>query len=261
MRKRCTALVALLCLVACHARAADTSTSMPVGMEGRARAILPEQGLTAVPVIDRSPLYLRVVSCSAAEEGFAYELSYMGNVPGPYNLIDFLVRPDGSRPQAEPVAVKIISVLGEAHRGELAAAPTLAPPLLGGYRQVLIAIAVLWCLPFVWMFVRFCHRRFQPVLPAPLPPSLIDRMQPLLQRIARDSASDAERAQLERLLLAVWRERWPDASLTEAIARMKEDEEIAPILKLLSCWLHSPRPPASDPVKQMLSAYRQEAPR
>jgi hypothetical protein len=74
------------------------------------------------------------------------------------------------------------------------------------------------------------------------PLTLADRLRPLVEDARTGELSTERRAELERLLLAHWRERRDLAGVdaADAVIRLRRDEEAGPLLRQLEEWLHRP---------------------
>ena len=85
----------------------------------------------------------------------------------------------------------------------------------------------------------------------------VDRLRPLVRDALKGELSNDQRAMLERLLLAHWRER---LSLTEmdplhALRALREHDEAGQLLRKLEDWLHRPDPPQDVDVEALLKPY------
>ena len=239
---------------------AETGPTKPaVGMEGRLEVTLPGTLLEAKPVNPRSPLLLRIADARPRGSLLEYDLRYIGLVPGHYDLRKYLARKDGSSTTELPaLTVEVAGVLPENHRGELA--PQAIQPLrfAGGYRAALAMVVALWALLLVPLW--WSRRKPKTVASAPLPaapPSLAQRLQPMVGRAAEGKLSRDELAQLERMLLSYWRERLglEKASLAEAVQRLREHPEGGALLRELENWLHRPPGTAQVNVAALLAPY------
>lgn len=244
----------------------NTPTAPTVGMEGRLETLLPVAGLEGRPVTDRSAVIVRVAHVFPHGTLTRYDLRYVGLRPGDYDLRDFLVAADGATPGNLPsLPVRIAGLLPPAHDGRLIESPAGPLPGLGGYRLAMIAVCGLWIAGLgAWFWTR---PRVVPntvgAANAP-PPSIEERLRPLVESAASGGLGPAEQAHLERLLLGFWRQRlgWDDLPMDAALARLRGHPEAGALLRNLESWLH--RPPGTAPVDvtALLAPYRRpsEAP-
>jgi hypothetical protein len=95
---------------------------------------------------------------------------------------------------------------------------------------------------------------------ADAPPSVADRMKPLLDAAAAGTLDAAGRASLERLIIGHWRSHLPEIaplSTAEAMVRLRTHPEASPLVLALERWLHAKDGALSpNEVDHLLSPYR-----
>lgn len=261
MRASTRWLSAAACAFALAATAAAQSRDereASVGMRARVEQVmLPGSELVAKPSSFEAPLVLRVLKTWPHGEHLRYDLEWVGMEPGSYDLVDYLVRKDGSSTEGLPsVQVEVVSVLpGDAV--EPSEVDPEAPERLDGYTTTQIVVAVLWGVGLV--LILFVGRKRKPrAAAAAPPPTLADRLRPLVEEVARGDADDARKAELERLLVAFWRARLDlgDAKAGDAIMAIRRHDEAGALLRQVEGWLHMPTPPTTIDVKALLEPYR-----
>lgn len=232
-----------------------------VGMTGRIDGlVLSGAELEPKPYDDRKrPVVLRVIRVSPHGTALRYDLEYYGLDPGTYDLRDYLRRKDGS-PTADlqplPVKVNAVRPPGQAEPNALVIEPG---PRVGGYRQLLLAVGVLWAVGFLAIVASFFFpRRRKAAEAVEKPVSLADRLRPLVEGAIAGTLARAELAALERSLLALWRKRLglEAADPAEAIAALRRHPDAEPLLAQLEAWLHRPGPPDPVDVPALLRPYR-----
>lgn len=237
-----------------------------VGIEGRVLVRVTEGGsLIAKPVERVSPMVLRIADSARDGDATIYDLRFIAQTPGAFDLRDFLEHGDGSAAaDLRPILVEIGSLLPERHTGDLFEIPGLALPSLGGYRTLLIAGGVLWLAPLAWVTARRLRRKAAPVAERPGPArTLGDQLRPLLEDAIGGTLSTERCAELEMLLLAYWRRHRRLEGLTQsaAIDELRRDPEAGELLLALERWLH--RPPAGREAVDLaglLARYREIEP-
>lgn len=231
-----------------------------VGMEGRLEVTLPGALLEARPVDEKSLIILRVAETFPHGALTRYDLRYIGLEPGRYDLRDYLRRPDGSPPGELPLLpVESAGLLPKTHSGELVERPLGVLGLFGGYRNALVAAGVVWIAGLVAFWFGRRHRSSATAAPVTAPPpSLAERLRPLVELAARGQLPAEGKAQLERLLLTHWRERLAlgDLDPAEAIARLRPHPEAGRLLTALEDWLHRPPGTTRVDVNALLAPYR-----
>ena len=253
--------LAMLCFALTSRSQPGPSREPPtVGMEGRVEVLLPESGLSAKTPDRRTPMLVRIASSRPHGTLTYYDLRYIGRVPGQYDLRAYLAAADG-RPAtglpALPVTVK--GILPVLHNGWLEEQALRAPSLFGGYRAVATVVAAFWVVAF-FLIIRVGRKRKALCIESPVvrPPTLAERLRPLVERAAAGQLSANEKAALERMLIAHWQRRLGlgAADGAELIAAIRRHPEAGALLGALEDWLH--RPPGSVRValEPVLAPYR-----
>lgn len=234
-----------------------------VGMRARIeQLVLPGPELIAKPVDDpKAPILLRVVATWPHGDAFRYDLEYTGFVAGRHDLREWFVRADGSPAEGLPeIQVKITSVLTPLSIRPHELEP-VEPPAVGGYRSLLVAAGIAWLIG-LGALLFFRRRRAAAIADATVPPpTLADRLRPMVEAALHGRLDDARRAELERLLLAHWRERLAlrEMRTAQAIATLREHDEAGALLRQLEQWLHAPPSDAARAdvdVQRLLAPYR-----
>jgi predicted nucleic acid-binding protein len=240
---------------------APISGAPSVGMPARIeQLVLPGPELEVVPADPKSPIALRIVATWPHGDAFRYDLEYWGLEPGDYDLRTFLRRKNGAADVATtlppiPVTVKSIlpAKLTKPHVPEAGEVPGL-----GGYRTLMIAVAVAWIAGLGAILFLGRRRRQRESAAIARPRTLAERLRPLVERACAGTLSRTERAQLELGLVAYWRRKLEldDRRAAEAIAVMRKHEQAGPLLLSLERWLHAPASPESVDVAALLEPYR-----
>jgi hypothetical protein len=256
-------LFALILCLSSFAVQSETTTSAPptVGMEGHVQIMVPGTLLEARPVEPKGKLLLRVADARPHGTLFDYDLRYIGLVPGKYDLRNYLTRKDGSGTNDLPnIPVAVVGLLPEKHRGELVAQDVRKLPSLGGYKATLLAVAVVWALLFVPLWL---NRRKPKAIELPKtetkPLTLADRLRPLVARAVEGKLSRDELAQLERMLLNYWREKLGlrEEGMAESVQKLREHPEGGALLREMENWLHRPPGSTKVDVNALLAPYRE----
>lgn len=249
-------LLPMLCAGAL-AQARDERTAS-VGMRACIEElVLPGGELIAAPATTKDPVVLRVLAARAHGDRFRYDLEWTGLEPGQHDLARYLARKDGSPVAGLPaIVVTATSVLAKGETEPGTPRP-VEPPRLGGYGTLQIVAGVLWVLGL--LAILFVGRRRARAAARPAgPPTLADRLRPLVEAVAAGHAPEAQKAELERLLVAFWRERLGlrEHKADAALAAIRAHAEAGALLRQLEYWLHNPRPPAPVDVQALLAPYR-----
>ncbi len=230
-----------------------------VGIEGQVEVMLPGPELKAKAAERAAPIILRIAGTRPHGTLVAYDLRYIGLVPGSYDLGKYLLQQDGV-PAANqpPIPVEIAGLLPAGHQGQLMPREGSRFPFLGGYRWLMIGAVALWV---ALAFPLFRKRRPNESAAAPTelaPPTVAERLRPLVEKATAGPLTPDDQATLERLLLGHWLERLNLKSLapSDAMTRLREHAEAGALLRALEDWLHRPPGTAHVDVDAILAPYR-----
>jgi hypothetical protein len=238
---------------------ASTST---VGMPAKIdQLILPGTELEVKPSDDRrDPVVLRIVGAYPHGSAFRYNFVYYTLEPGEFDLRAHLRRKDGSAlGDLPPIPVKVSALL-PAGQIEPHALHVDASPWLGGYRFLVALGASLWLAGLAYIVMRGRrHAAARSVAPS-RPLTLGDRLRPLAAAALDGTLGEAQRAELERLLIGYWRKRLglEHERPAAAMAAMRSDPDAGPLLRCLEDWLHRPesdRRVQGDELASLLRPY------
>lgn len=237
------------------------TASRNIGIEGSVAVVLPRADYQPRPLDDRTELILRIERVTAvASNQHRYDFFYMGLEPGAYKLADFLIRPDGSRPdELGDLRIQVRALLPEEHDGKLNAYTPRPFPFIGGYRAFLVVLGIIWIGGIAaYVFLTRKKRVVTVPIAAPPAPSFAERLRPLVERAAAGTLSVGEQANLERLLLGFWREKLSlsELRIAEAVIKLKGHAEAGELLRALERWLHRPGGATREEVVKVLEPYR-----
>ena len=220
-----------------------------VGTEGRLDVVLPVGDLGPAPADAKADVIVRIADVRPWGTGFRYDLRYVTAVPGDFDLAKELRRPDGSVPDdLAGLPVSATGLLSESHDGSLAGLPGSGGWRLPWYGWLLGAAVLAWVLlliPLIFVGKRR-EKEAQAAAESP-PPTLAQRLRPLVEAAAENRLDADGRGRLERLLLHVWRGRLcaGDVPPVALVRRLRSHPEAGPLFVALEDWLH--RPPGSPP--------------
>jgi hypothetical protein len=231
-----------------------------VGMTGRLTdVVLPGTELEAVPGDVASKMIVRVVEVRPHGTANRYQIEFLGLEPGRYDLRSLLRRKDGTAtadlPEL-PVDVVAVRPADKVEPNELAPG---AAPRLGGYRTLLWTSGGLWLLGL--LAILFVGRKKRQVAAGAVrPPTLAERLRPMVEDAIAGRLQPERRAELERMLLGFWRAKLglQGQTAAAAIVALRRDPEGGSLLRQLELWLHAP-PGAGEPVDvaALLRPYEQ----
>ncbi len=234
-----------------------------IGMRARLPQMsLPGTLLQAKDVLDpgKADAVLRVISAEAHGGGYHYEFELTPYVTGKHDLREYLERADSSTMEGLPaIPIQVTAVLppGRMLPGDL---PEQHKDRFGGYTNQITFAIIAWVLGlFLIFYLGGKKRRAERASETSGPKTLAQRLRPMVEAAQSGELSDADRASLERTLLAYWRKRrnLESTKMSEAMVLLREDSEAGPLLVQLERWLHRPanRGDAVD-VNALLEPYR-----
>ena len=240
------------------------SRPQSIGIEGRAVISLPAGDYQVKPLDDRTELILRIEQIERGPAQNRYHLHFIGLEPGAYSLADYLIRPDGSRPdEIGETCLQVRAMLPEEHDGRLNSFVARPFPFIGGYRAALAGVTVLWIAGLAG-FALVGRKRIVRAETASVPqPTFADRLRPLVEAATRGQLSVDEQAALERLLMGYWRDklRLDEARMADMIQQLKAHAEAGAILRAVERWLHKPGAAlGASEINALLEPYRMGQP-
>lgn len=217
--------------------------------------VLPGSELVVKPLREDSPFVLRITATFPHGTDSRYDFEFYGLEPGTYDLASYLVPRDGKARRLPEVLVAVRSLLPPGQvtpngleKGEV--------PDVGGYRSLLIVGGVVWALG-LGLLLFWRRRRVAPGAEGTRVVTLAERLRPLVERALEGELPRERHAELERMLLAFWRERLDlvEMDAARAILQMKRHEEAGRLLRELERWLHRPGTAGEVDVTALLEPY------
>ena len=209
--------------------------------------ILPGPKLVGKPIDDREPVVVRVTDAIAHGDGFRYRLEYQGMEPGNFDLTQWLVRKDG-QPSTDlpsiPVQIRSLLPPGQIKPNELQVGWL---PRMGGYKVLVIVLAVLWTLGLLGLI--FLGRKRKPdELAEEAPTTLAAMLKQRIQTACDNTAGSKELAELERMLVAFWQKKLnlESESPHQAIVKVRQHPDSGGLMRKLETWIHQPKTNGAD---------------
>lgn len=207
-----------------------------------------------------SPILVRVANVRVGPEGeHLSELEFIGTDVGEFDLRNVLVFEDGGPiDRIGPQMIEIVSNLSADAPSDVFLAEAPPASIGSGYRGILWAIGVAWLLVPVVVVIKRSLRRPPPPIEVIPPPTIADKIAPLVELAATRELSVPEQGRLELLLYAYWQDRLglgPDR--IDAVAELRRHDVAGKLLRAVESWLHAPRrtPPSRQEITELLSPY------
>jgi len=233
----------------------ESTVGIPARIE---EVVIPAPEMEPIPADATSPLVVRSIAVSPHGTAFRYDFEVTGLEPGEFDLARFLRPQDGSAPaDLPPIPVRIRSVL---EAGRVRPHPPAGGdvPSIGGYRALLVAGGIAWLAGLAAILFVGRKRRRESEDAGARPRTLAERLRPLVEAAFEGRLTRADRARLERGLVAYWRRRLglEERRADEVLPLLREHEEAGPLLRGLEDWLHRPAPAGEIDVAALLTPYR-----
>jgi hypothetical protein len=240
----------------------EPNTNTTVGRAARIDdLVLPSPQLEVKPQTDPdAPFVVRMIDVAPHGMSFRYNLEYYALEPGEYNVMDYLQQAGTQAPTAlPPHTVSIGEYLPRdthTHPHPPAAGEV---PFLGGYRLWMVAGAVAWFAVAVAIVLVGRQRTENRKAQQAVPRTLADRLRPAIEAAMAGKLDERQLAELERVMLAFWRERLEldDVPAAEALRRMRAHPQGGQLLEQLERWLHQPGQREQVDAAVLLAPYKQ----
>jgi len=128
---------------------------------------------------------------------------------------------------------------------------------VGGYTSLATAAVVVWVLGLLGL-IFIGRSRKKKVKQENAEVSLADLLQDRLAAAAKGEMTSSQYAELERVLLSMWRRRLglEDITAAEALQKIRENEKAGPLMRQMETWIHSPNRDTSLDLVELLKPYR-----
>ena len=262
VRRTSTILLLLILLITSSEGLAQLKTEQPlwptVGTTTElVDVILPGPRLIGKPIDDRDPVIVRVTDAIAHGDGFRYRIEYQGMEPGNFDLAKWLVRKDSEAVSELPsIPVQIRSLLppGQIQPNELTVGWL---PSMGGYKVLMVALAVLWTLGLLGL-IFLGRKRQQNAPPTAQPTTLAAMLKQRIEAACDDQAGSKDLAEIERMLSAFWQKKLSleSESPYQAIVKIRQHPDSGPLMQQLETWIHRPESDVVVDWQALLAPYR-----
>ena len=216
---------------------------VPLGVEEAVVIRYSGPHLVARPYRRGASVSVRISEEAQAETTRVYDVRYVVNLPGEFDLKDYLTAADGSSTSGLPsFKIRGLTSLTKDIETRIHEIEDVGIQIWHGYYETLLGLGGLWVL---WLFGLLWIGRPKRAPPPPPPapaPSLAEQIAGYLEACGRGELSVAEKARLEILLLKHWREQLAsrEARMAAACRRIQRHDSLGPAYEVLEAWLHAP---------------------
>ncbi len=235
----CTVVLLAVCF---WPRDGRDSLNVPLGVEQAAIVTYSGPPIAVMPYKWGVAVNVRIARVTEQPGTRIYDVRYLVNRAGTFDLKDYLTAEDGGRLDGLPSFKFHGDPKLSKHLDARIQETEAAGVSVGGYYYLtLAALGVLWV---VWLLLLIFYGRAKPAPPAVTPPepTLAEQLRALLARLDAGTLDAAAKAQLEMLLLRRWREDLAvaDAPMHRALDTIARDAKTSQPLRQLQHWLHHP---------------------
>lgn len=198
---------------------------------------------------------VRVAEAKEQDGLFVYDVRYIVNRAGEYDLKDYLRYASGRPADGLPsFRMRGSERLSRDLADRIAETEDTGVALRAWYYETLVTLAVVW---IGWLLLLiFWPRRKPPVAPPPPPePTLAEQIRAWLLQLESGALDARQQAQLELMIFRQWREQrsLADLPMAESLTAFRADPEVAEAYTELENWLHRR---SADPTARTAAATR-----
>ncbi len=216
---------------------------VPLGVE---EAVIIRYGgprLVARPYRRGASINVRIADEALRGDVRIYDVRYVVNLPGEFELTDYLTSADGRPIDDLPkFRVRGLTSLTKDIETRIREMEDVGVHIWHGYYETLAGLGVFWGLWLAGLIFVGRAKRPPPAKPEPPEPTLAERIARYLAALADRDLSVEEKARLELLLLTAWQERLDlnAQRMAAACRRIRQSNELGSAYEKLQRWLHAP---------------------
>jgi hypothetical protein len=249
-QKRRAELIFVICAVVLFAtwyfwpKRESDSLNVPLGVEQAAIVTYSGPPIAVTPYKWGVAVNVRIAKVTDQPGTHVYDVRYIVNRAGTFDLKDYLAAEDGSRLDGLP-SFKFTGdpKLSKELDTRIKETEEVSVEVGGHYYATLVALGVFW---IVWLLLLIFYgraKRSRVTEAAPLEPTLAELLRAFLQQLEAGKLDAEAKAKMEMLLLRRWREELAvgNVSMISALEAIDRDEKTGNPLRQLQRWLHDPK--------------------
>jgi len=220
-----------------------SDTEVPLGVEEAVIIRYAGPRLVPRPYRRGASINLRVAEEIEQGEVRVYDVRYVVNLPGEFDLTEYLASADG-RPTDDLPSFKIrgLPSLTKDIETRIREIENVDIRFWHSYHETLVGLGAFWGLWLVGLVFVGRGRRTARERPPPPEPSPAERIARLLRQLADEGLTTDQKAELEILLLTCWQRDLglDDRRLADACRRIRASGQLGRAYGKLETWLHDP---------------------
>ena len=241
------------------------SVNVPLGVEQAAIVTYSGPPVAVMPYKWGVAVNVRIAKVTEQPGTRIYDVRYIVNRAGTFDLKDYLSSEDG-RPLDGLPSFKFNGdpKLSKELDARIKETEEIRVDVGGHYFATLAGLAVFW---IVWLLLLIFYGRPKPPAPAPAAPpepTLAEMLRELLGQLEAGTLDVAAKARLEMLLLRRWREELElaDSPMSTSLDAIGTNGKTGNSLRQLQHWLHHPSPSVRrGEIAAFIAPYTIEAPK
>ncbi|NBV21226.1 MAG: hypothetical protein EBS05_04795 [Proteobacteria bacterium] len=235
----CMVVLIAVCL---WPRRSDDLLNVPLGVEQAAIVTYSGPAVAVKPFKWGVAVNVRIAKVTEQAGVRIYDVRYIANRAGTFDLKDYLTSEDGTPLVGLPsFKFKGDPKLSKQLDARIQETEEVGVEVGGHYFATLIGLGLLW---IGWLLLLIFYGRPKPpkAVIVPPEPTLTEMLRALLSQLEAGTLDAAGKARLEMLLLRRWREELSltDAPMITSIDTISRHEKTSEPLRRLQHWLHHP---------------------
>jgi len=226
-----------------RSRDEETGVRVPLGVEQAAIVTYSGPVLAVAPYKWGVAVNVRIADITALPDRRIYDLRYIVNRAGTFDLKDYLMAENGSALTGLPTfQFTGDPKLSKNLDARIQETEEIRIDVGGRYYETLAALAVLW---IIWLLLIIFYKRPRPpaaAATAPSGPTLAEMMQTFLAQLEAGTLDSGAKAKMEMTLLQCWKRELAlaDEPMTDVLDKLSHHDKTREPLRLLQHWLHHP---------------------
>jgi len=219
---------------------------VPLGVEEAVIIRYAGPRLVARPYRRGASVNVRIAEESLQDSHRVYDVRYVVNLPGEFDLKDYLGSADGQPLDGLPsFKIRGLTRLTKDIETRIRELEDVGVHIGHWYYETLAGLGAAWVLWLAGLIWIGRPKRAQLSAAPPPKPSLAEQIARYLESLAGEGLSLDDKARLEILLVCYWRQRLglADDRMAAACRQIRVDPRLGPAYEALEAWLHDPQAP------------------
>ncbi len=238
------------------------TVSVPLGVEQAAIVTYSGPTVAVAPYKWGVAVNVRIAEVIERADKRIYDVRYIVNRAGSFDLKDYLVAADGSALDGLPT----FKFTGDPKLSKnldtrIQETEEIRLEVGGRYYETLAVLGVLW---IGWLLLLIFYKRPRPAAESaaePLGPTLAETLRAFLAKLEAGTLDPAAKAKMEMSMLQCWRDELAlsGLSMSAALDRMTRNEKTGESLRKLQHWLYHPASPVQiGEIAAVITPYARE---